>query len=366
MTSKLLYFSSDYKIGLSFTLSDQAKSLNKIFKHDLICVGGEKEQVDKLDCKYLENDIKLIRVEGMDEHAKFIKLSKEIEKIINENNIGFVHVQNNWQLAIISYIKFIKRTNIKIAYSIHGYRHNSSFKSFFAKRIIGFSLFLCADFVFAASTQLKKAIPFISKKTHLYYLGVDEELFNIHPPKNYTDHLRISVVGEFRQGKNQKLIIDSLDEYALKSNDHNFTLNFAGTGELFHEIKTHALTKSISKNINFLGQLNREEIKELYQNTEIVIVATNIETFGFCIAEPFVAGIPIISRNTGVAQDIIKHGVSGFVFEKDNELISLLLKHLRDNEKLSKIANNLLDLKNDLFWDNINKDYKKIVGIEKF
>jgi glycosyltransferase involved in cell wall biosynthesis len=364
MKSKILYFASDFKIGLSFTLFEQARSLNKIFKQDFFCVAGEKEQVLNLQRKYFETNIELIRVKGLDEHAKFIKLSKEIEKIINENNIGIVHVQNNWQLAIISYIKFIKRKNIKIAYTIHGYRHNSSFKSFFAKRIIGFSLFLFADIVFAASTQLKKAIPFISKKTHLYYLGVEEELFNINSPRKFTDHLRISVVGEFRQGKNQKLIVDSFNEYAEKSNDHNFTLNFAGTGELFHDIKNYALKKSISKNINFLGQLNREEIKDLYQNTEIVIVATNIETFGFCIAEPFVAGIPIISRNTGVAQDIIKHGESGFVFEKDNELISLLLNHLRDYDKLSEIANNLSQLKNDLFWDNINKNYKKILGID--
>jgi glycosyltransferase involved in cell wall biosynthesis len=363
MNSKILYFASDFKIGISFTLCDQAISLKKIFQKNLICVGGEKEQIANLVNRYDENNIELIRVNGLDEHARFINLTKYIVKIIKEKDIDLVHVQNNWQLAIVSYIKFIKRRKIKIAYSIHGYRHNNSFKSFFAKRIIGFSLFLFADVVFAASTQLKNAIPFISRKVHLYYLGVEEEIINIDVPKTFTNHLRISVIGEFRHGKNQKLIIDSLNMYAEKSKDFNFTLNLAGTGDLFDEIKEYAQTINISKNINFLGQLNREKIIDLYKNTEIVIVATNIETFGLCIAEPFVAGIPVISRNTGVAQDIIINEKSGFIFERDDELIPLLLKYLRDDRKLTEIASNLTELKDIFNWDKINMNYRRIVGI---
>jgi glycosyltransferase involved in cell wall biosynthesis len=364
MQNRILFFASDYKIGLSFTLASQAKSLSKLFRKDLICVAGEKSQFDKLDVKYLEYKIELIRVNGLDEHTKFIRLTNEIEKIIEEQNISVVHVHNNWQLAIVSYIKYIKKYNIKIAYSIHGYRHNSLIKSFFAKTVIGFSLFLFADKVFAACSQLKKAIPFISKKTHLYYLGVEEELFGIQSQNEDTSHLRISVVGEFRNGKNQKLIIDSFDEYARKSNDFNFTLNFAGIGKLLDKNKEHALKSYISKNINFLGQLGRNEIFELYKKTDIVIVASNVETFGYCIAEPIVVGIPTISRNTGIAIDIIKHGSNGFVFDKDYELTSLLLKYLRDNDKLREIQNNLKELKQVLRWDYINKDYKKIIGIE--
>jgi glycosyltransferase involved in cell wall biosynthesis len=359
MTTKLLYFASDYKIGLSNSLFCHVQSLNKIFKHDLICIAGENEQFDKLFIKYTTNNIKLIRVNGLDAHSNFIKLTNEVVNIINVNKINLVHVHNNWQLAIISYIKFVKRKNIKIAYTIHGYRHNSNFKSFIAKRIIGFSLFLFADIVFAATSQVKKAIPFISKKTYISYLGVDEELYNISKSKKYTDNLRISVVGEFRLGKNQKLIINSLNEYAEKSNDFNFTLNFAGTGHLFHIIKKFASTKRISGNIKFLGHLNRDNIKKLYQNTDIVIIASNFETFGFCIAEPFVAGIPIITRNTGIAQDIIKHGVNGLVYEKDKELTPLLLKYLRSHNRLIQLANNLPELKKDLFWDNININYVK-------
>ncbi len=323
-----------------------------------------RKRTDKdLESKYVDNKIALIRVQGLDDHANFRKRAKEIEKIIKVKNIDLVHVHNNWQLAIVSYIKFVKRNKIKIVYSIHGYRHNHSFKSFFARRIIGLSLFFFADVVFAASSQLKNAIPFISKKVHLYYLGVEQEIINIDVQRIFINHLRISVIGEFRYGKNQKLIIDSLNVYAEKSKDFNFTLNLAGTGDLFDEIKEYAQTINISKNINFLGQLNRENIIDLYKNTEIVIVATNIETFGLCIAEPFVAGIPVISRNTGVAQDIIINEKSGFIFERDDELIPLLLKYLRDDRKLTEIASNLTELKDIFNWDKINMNYRRIVGI---
>ena len=71
-----------------------------------------------------------------------------------------------------------------------------------------------------------------------------------------------------------------------------------------------------------------------------------------------------MKQHTSHAKDIIKHGVSGFVFKNDNELPSLLFKHLRDYDKLKNIQKNLTELKHDLHSDNINKKYKKIMGIE--
>jgi glycosyltransferase involved in cell wall biosynthesis len=362
MTSKLLYFASDYKIGLSFTLADQAKSLNKIFGDKFICIAGENEQVKGLESQYLNNDISILRIKGLDKHENFFSLCYEINKILVDNEIEIVHVHNNWQLALSAYVRLRYRKKIKIIYSIHGYRHNHRIKSIFAKRIIGLALLFLADIIFAGSSELKNAIPFIRRKCYLLFQGVDEQIVNLTSKSTFDGKLKIAIVGQFRHGKNQDVIINAFSEYAQKTNDFNFTLHFAGTGEKLKEIKLIAQKSIIASNIKFLGQLNRSEIYKLYEEMDIAVVATNFETFGFCIAEPFVAEIPLFSRNTGIAKDIIVHGENGFVFQRDEELVSLLIQYLRDVSQLKRISNRLKTDKHKLLWDNIMPQYLEIIN----
>jgi glycosyltransferase involved in cell wall biosynthesis len=361
MENTILFLASDYNIGLSFTLADQAKSLAKFLGPNLICLSGEGEQVKGLSHEYEKNNIDLRRINGLDEHKNFLKLCNCINKIINNENILIVHVHNNWQLALFSYIKYVKRQKIKIIYTIHGYRHNSVFRAFIAKHIIGFGLYLFADVVLASSTQLKRAIPFISRKCILLYQGVDPRIAEISRDKNFGDSLQITVVGQFRVGKNQKLILEALNEYSKKTQDLNFVLNFAGSGPLLDSVKFHASKMAIAKNVIFHGQLNREDIIKLYESTDVSIIATNNETFGFCIVEPFVAEIPIFSRCTGIALDIVNHGKNGFVFDKDEELVYLLLEYLRNTNVLDKISEELKNQKDKFYWDTINLRYLRII-----
>jgi glycosyltransferase involved in cell wall biosynthesis len=363
MNKKILFFSSDYKIGLSFTLSDQAKSLHKIFSQNLICVAGEREQTPNLRSKYQTQGIDLRIINGLDDHNNFLPLCKKIATIVDQEKITIVHVHNNWQLALVSYVKYLKFKKIRIVYSIHGYRHNHRFKSIFARRIIGFALFLFADVVLAGSSELKNAIPYISKKCFLFFQGVDEEIVKINRQRDFKGKLNITFVGQFRYGKNQNIIINAFEKYANQTQDYNFILNFAGQGETFDEIQKLTHNSSIRENIRFLGQLTREEIITLYRATDVAVIATNHETFGFCIAEPFAAGIPVFSRNTGIAKDIIEHGKNGFVFAKDDELFILLKNYLRDNNKLTLITGNQLKIKKSLLWDEINTDYEKLLGL---
>jgi len=361
MKNKILFLASDYNIGLSFTLAEQAKSLTKFLGPNLICLSGEREQVIGLSNKYAINNIDLRRINGLDEHKNFLTLCNCINKIINNENILIVHVHNNWQLALFSFIKHFKRQKIKIIYTIHGYRNNSQFKAFFAKRIIGFALFVFADRVLASSSQLKNAIPFILRKCILLEQGVDDRIINIGRKKDFSNLLQIVFVGHFRIGKNQKLLIDALEEYSIETGDSNFLINFAGDGPLFDNIKLYALSKKISDKIVFYGQLNREDIINLYSRSDIAIIPSNNETFGFCIVEPFVAEIPIFSRCTGIAADIVNHGKNGFLFDKDEELVYLLLEYLRNTTVLDKISEELKNHKDKFYWDTINLRYLRII-----
>mgnify|MGYP001423433540 CR=1 FL=1 len=359
----LLFFSSDYKIGLAFTITGQAESIFKLSNVNLICVSGEKEQEKGLSLKYDKLEIPLIRINGLDEHRNFYHLANELCSIINEKEIQIVHIHNNWQLALVSYIKFIKRKNIKIIYSIHGYRHNNKFKAFFARRIIGLALLLFADLVLAGSTSLKKAIPFIKRKCHLMFQGVEDELFKNRPNFNFNDTLNIVFVGQFRKGKNQELLIKTLYKYSVLTGDFNYILHLAGKGELKNDCEMLVKKLNFSNNVIFHGQLTRTNLFELYEKCQISIIPTNSETFGYCIAEPYVAGLCVISRRTGIANDIIEDGKNGLLFDDFNELTDLLTTYLPDQKKLKLMAEKSFSGHEVLRWKNITNQYNKILSI---
>jgi glycosyltransferase involved in cell wall biosynthesis len=359
---KILYFGSDYKIGLSASLSEQARSILELPSVDLLCVAGEREQEAGLSNKYNRLNIPIIRIEGLDKHANFLGLARELNKIITDFQIEVIHTHNNWQLALVVFLKIVKGLNFKIVYSIHGYRHNNIIKAFFAKRIIGFALLLWGDLVLAGSTKLKSAIPFISKKCHLLTQGVEEELFSISQPRNFKKSKDIVFAGQFRNGKNQKNLILALSRYTKQTGNKDYTLHLPGTGVLLQSCKDYSKKLGLSDQVVFPGQLTRVEMLNLYQKCQIAVIPTNSETFGYCIAEPYVAGLCVISRKIGIATDIIEHQKSGLLFDSVNDLTNLLIKYFDDEKYLEMLAMNSFANREVLRWKNISQHYEKLIA----
>ena len=131
MKSKLLFFCSDYQIGLTQAQTEQIIELNKEKSIDLHCISSEKEQEPGLHQKVKEADVNITIVPHLDVHQDFLKLAKTIENIIIKYDITHVNVQNNWQLALLAYLKYrhLIPRKFKIIYTIHGYRHNSPIKA---------------------------------------------------------------------------------------------------------------------------------------------------------------------------------------------------------------------------------------------
>ena len=72
-----------------------------------------------------------------------------------------------------------------------------------------------------------------------------------------------------------------------------------------------------------------EVLCELERKCNIAVIPTNSETYGLCIVEPFVLGKCILTRNVGVASDIIKESENGLYFENHIDLAQKLIFYLR-------------------------------------
>lgn len=358
--SKLLFFASDFKIGLSALLTDELIAFYQ-YGIDIVAIAGENEQEPGLTEKVKSENIPLTRIAGLDCHANFRALAEKIKDIIVENNIHIVHVQNNWQLALVTYVKYklLFRHKIRIVYTLHGFRNYSLWKSYIAQLVIGLALFLFADRVICMCGYLKRKFRLLSYKIELLPLGVPSSFFTKELQSLPQNGLQMIFPAQFRHGKNQDVIIRAFAEHIKRTKDSDSRLILPGAGDLLNEMKKLVESLGISNRVEFPGLLSKEDIRQLYLKSNIGIVSSNSETFGQSIVEPFVLGRCVISRLVGIANDIIQNGVNGYIYNHENELAEILDDLYAHQELICQIGENNFR-ERDLFnWKRISQVYKE-------
>ena len=123
-------------VGNSALLVDQLIALYK--QHKNVCaILSTKEQepglIEKINSLLIPNYI----LPGLAEHQSFKKNAIQLKQIIEEQSIDVIHIQTNWELALIIYVKYVLYTSrkFKMLYTIHAYRHNERFKAYLTRLI---------------------------------------------------------------------------------------------------------------------------------------------------------------------------------------------------------------------------------------
>jgi glycosyltransferase involved in cell wall biosynthesis len=353
----LLFFCSDFEIGLSALTVDQLIDLHKSGAN-IISIGGDTEQEAGLGDKIIHNGIQLHRISGLDIHSEFKRKAKEIADIVKAHDIDIIHVQNNWQLALVSYVKYILRPRkFKVIYTIHAYRHNNTAKSYIARAIIATSLLLFADNVICMCKFLKSKFKILSYKIKLLPLGINDEYFTDNFEKCDKNGLHLVFPAQFRHGKNQDLIIRAFHRHIRETNDNDSRLLLPGNGPLIEDMKSLVTELGIEDRVIIPGQKTKAETKELYIQSNIGIVASNCETFGQSIVEPYVLGRCVISTPVGIATEIVKDGQSGYIFHTEEDLVKILNDLYRNQDKLETIGRYNFSNRAKFRWSTISQEY---------
>lgn len=300
-------------------------------------------------------------IEGLDEHRRFPFLVNQLCEVIKTFDPDVVHVRTNWQLLLTFAAKMKGRNNFSIVYTIHGYRHNERMKALPARYLIGFSLKLFADAVIAPSTFLQKKFWFIREKIRVLPIGVYDEFFNSSGVPDFDGVKRVVFPGEFRRGKNQEILIEALHAYITRTGDRDVNLFLPGKGPRLKKCIDTAKRLGLADIVFFPSFVNTEMMHDLYSACQFAVIPSNVETFGHCITEPMVMGRVVISRRVGVAEDIIRHGENGFLFDHADELVDILTEVLSNPDLCRRVSKKAIEVRDKLKWQTICRDYIKIV-----
>lgn len=354
----LLFFASDFKIGLSSLLTDQLISIHKS-GINVYAVAGENQQEEGNIERINDRFIPIQRIIGLDAHKDFFKLVSSVKDVIFKKNIDIVHVQNNWQLAICACVLLLSFTQrrFEIVYTIHGFRNNKRIKSMLAQLVIGSALFLFANHIICMTKFVKSKFKLLSYKIKLIPLGISDDFFLDDFDNPNVSALNLIFPAQFRPGKNQDLLIRAFAKYIRITGDDRSTLTLPGCGIMLDKMKSLAIDLGIEKQVFFPGLISRNDVKKLYLDNNIAVVASNSETFGQSIVEPFVLGRCVISTPVGIAPELLAMGINGFIFENEEELTTLLCNISKDKNVLSKIGKTNFMNREKFSWESITKQY---------
>jgi glycosyltransferase involved in cell wall biosynthesis len=356
-------FGSSHKMGFTGQLTDFACSCLDagLPQDDFLCISGEREQFPGLFRRLDARGVEYVKINGLDDHRNFFRLAGEFDAHVKRFVPGVVHAQTNWQLAIAAVVKYLYRRRYAILYTVHGYRHNYKFRSFIARNLMGFFLFFFADKVITPSSFLKKKFDFVKDKAEVIYLGVENDLWSEYRPPEFAGTKRLIFPGEFRQGKNQDTLIRTIKAYMDRTGDDDIELYLPGDGEKLEDCKSLCRQLGIEARVHFPGFVDRAEMLRLYTLCQYAVIPSNVETFGLCIAEPYMLGRVVISRHVGVADDLIAEGKSGFFFDNERDLPEVLKHIFSDTEKCIRVSKNAYNNRGVLSWRQICNHYLKTI-----
>lgn len=154
-------------------------------------------------------------------------------------------------------------------------------------------------------------------------------------PSNDLKANYILFCGSLTSGKQPDVAINVF--YKIASKFPEVKLKIAGTGPLEKELKTLSKKYNLTNRIDFLGYV-REPYK-LYNNAKAFLMTSKSEGMGRTTIEAMANDCVVIGFKSGGTKELIKHGVTGFLYDNFKQLVESIEFVLGDHNNCKNIRN---------------------------
>lgn len=316
---------------------------------------------------------------------------REVRKLIKENRIEILHVQNFFPLISPSVYYAAKSLKIPVVQAIRNYRlicPNALFfrdnkictecssklfpypsifyKCYRKNRLATFTTALMLFIHRILGTWHKKVDKFVAVsefvKHTLVNEGYDADKIVVKP--NFllqefaynSDHDNYFIyIGRLSNEKGIKTLCSAWEILGKR-----VPLKIIGEGDDVDKIKRLQME---GYNIDYLGKLPMNETLKYLSNTKALVIPSEwFEPFGRVIIEAYALSIPVIASNIGGIKELVDDNKTGYLFEPSNYVdLAEKVTKLNDNINLSTLKKNAYSKSQNLFSSESN--YKFLIRI---
>jgi glycosyltransferase involved in cell wall biosynthesis len=108
--------------------------------------------------------------------------------------------------------------------------------------------------------------------------------------------------------------------YYVKEKFPDTRLKIVGYGNSSAALQALSVNLLLSDKVDFLGWKTGQDLVGLYQKAQVVVVPSIYEPFGMTALEALACQRPVVASRVGGLQEIIEHGVTGFLARPKDEL----------------------------------------------
>jgi glycosyltransferase involved in cell wall biosynthesis len=177
--------------------------------------------------------------------------------------------------------------------------------------------------------------------------GIDGESFQPRPgalnPEDFgfpDDFALVLLVARLTPSKGVDLAIRA--EAILRKKGIKVGLLVRGSGPELNNLKALAKELKIDGYVRFLGSQSRLEMADLYNSSDVFLLASRMDLFPFALLEAAGCGLPSVATRVGCVEDFVQDSVNGLLASPNSEdLAKGIEKLLCDNdlrERLGKEA----------------------------
>ena len=134
-------------------------------------------------------------------------------------------------------------------------------------------------------------------------------------------------VARFIPKKNLEGLLSAYAAYAAEAGAGGWDLLLSGAGPLESSLRSQVAAAGLAARVKFAGFCQYPDLPEFYARAGALVLPSWSDQWGLVINEAMAAGVPVIvSRRCGCADDLVRAGVNGLVFDPDQpaELVGCL------------------------------------------
>lgn len=369
-----VFFTYDYTLK---TLSDAGILERELKIYDLI---NKKYKVnfvfytydENISLKYENKNFKFIPIYSFikKRNNKVLRLIYsflipfKLKKDIKNHQINILHqhqILGSWipiVLKKLTKLPLLTRTGYD-AYQFSQKNNDSFYKKIFYKTLTSFSLKYSDLYTVTSRSDYKFLNSNFKNTKFLKVIPNWIEEIEIKDKTYYKD--RILMVGRLEAQKNYELLID-----LLKNSKKNLQVDIYGSGSLKEKLENDFKINKL--NINILGNVSHDELKEIYMKYNYFLNTSLYEGNPKAVLEALNYQLIVFASNIPNHSEIIENNYNGVLFNSVEDLIVSIENIFENIELQNKIKKNISKKMEKNYIQNISElmylDYKYLYELK--
>ncbi|KLO20832.1 hypothetical protein X275_11055 [Marinitoga sp. 1197] len=299
---------------------------------------------------------------------KFMKSSKKIEKVLN-NNYNMIYFQ---EMLGIWFLKYVNNPKTKKVVHIHSYRF---LESFIIRNIVKYKIDNYANLAISPTNSILEKLNLNKAKTFVVKTPYNSKNLISYDYKinqyfiNKKNKLKFSYIGRINSIKRIDLFLKAMILLGKKYlNKVEFDIvgvpNTKGDRKYLNKLKSIIFYNKLENNVNFLGYIEDIE-RYLKEKVNFGVLLTKSEAISMAGLEFVFNNIPVIAFDVPGNNELLEDAKGGvLIHDGDIQALSENIKKIIDNENFSISLIKSCEERKKLFSYNKFSDEMKKILIE--